>query len=152
MLCAERTIQTNLYNADLSACSIQVLNGLIDGLTDGTHRNDNVLSIRSAVVVEQLVVGADLLVYLVHVLFYNSGECIVVRVACLASLEEDIRVLSRTSRGRDGSGSAHSCGMRLIASMIYHIFQVIVIPCFDLLHLMRGTEAIEEVAVTEPCP
>ena len=152
VLCAE-TDDTDepLQRPTFLPCSIQVLDGLIDGLTDGTHRNDNVLSIRSAVVVEQLVVGADLLVYLVHVLLYNSGKCIVVRVACLASLEEDIRVLSRTSLAADDSGSAHACGMRrLHHDRPYHSGHRNPIPRSSAAHEMYGSHRRSSVTGTLP--
>ena len=55
------------------------------------------LSVSSSVVVEQLVICADLSVYFIHVLLYDCRKSIVVRVTCLSCLEEDIRVLSGTS-------------------------------------------------------
>ena len=55
------------------------------------------LCILSAVVVEQLVVGADLGINFIHVVLYDGRKGIIVRVAGLSRLEEDIRVLSGTS-------------------------------------------------------
>ncbi len=55
------------------------------------------LSIRCTIVVEQLVIRTDLGIYLVHVFLNNRRKCIIVWVAGLSCLEEDIRVLSGTS-------------------------------------------------------
>jgi hypothetical protein len=68
VLCNERTVQVNLNQADLLAGALQVIDHFLDGLADGTHGDDDLLRIGSAVVVEGLVVGADLLVDLVHVI------------------------------------------------------------------------------------
>ena len=143
-ICAERSIKTNFNNTDFLACSTQIINCLLDGITYRSHSDDNFLSIRSSVVVEQLVIGTDLSVNFVHVLLNDCRKSIVVRVACLTSLEEDIRVLSRTSLTR-------MIRIQSIFSVcfdcihIYHIFQIFVIPLLDLLDLMRSTESVEEV-------
>ena len=50
-------------------------------------------------VVEQLIVGANLGIDFVHVLLNDAGNCIVVGVAGLAGLEEDVRILSSTAQG-----------------------------------------------------
>ena len=55
----------------MSPC-YHVVDGLFDCIVYGTHGYDYVLCIRSAVVVEQLVISTDLLVDLVHVLLDNS--------------------------------------------------------------------------------
>ena len=57
---AERSVQTNLDYADLLALGSEVIDSLFNGLVDGTHCDDDLLGIGSAVVVEQLVVCADL--------------------------------------------------------------------------------------------
>ena len=102
------------------------------------------ICILSSVVVEQFVVCSDLFVYFVHVFLYNCRKSIVVRVACFSCLEEDIRVLSRTSLAwmiRVQSVFTELCDRIHIS----HIFQIFIIPCFDLLDLMRCTETVKEV-------
>ena len=93
MLSAERAIQSDLYNTVFAALSIQEVDRFFDGLADGTHCNDHMLCIRCAVVIEQTIVGADLLIDFIHVLFHNCRKSFVILVACLTDLEEDIRVL-----------------------------------------------------------
>ena len=96
MLCAEWAIQSDLYNTIFAALSVQEVNSLFNGLADGAHCNDHMLCIRCAVVIEQSIVGADLFIDFIHVLFHNCRKSFVILVACLTDLEEDIRVLCRT--------------------------------------------------------
>ena len=141
---AERTIQTYLDNAHFLACSYQVVDSLLDGITYRTHCNDDFLSVCSSVVVKQLVVCSDLGVYLVHVFLNDRRHSIVVRITCLSCLEEDIRVLSGTSL----AGMIRiQCVIpeRVDGVHIHQILQVLVIPGLDLLDLMRSTETVEEV-------
>ena len=75
---------------------------------------------------------------------YDCGHCIVVGVAGLSCLEEDIRVLSGTSLA--GMVRVQSMFTECINSIhIYHVLQILVIPGLDLLDLVRCTESIEEV-------
>ena len=78
----------------------RVIDGLLDGIVYGTHGNDHMLSVSCAVVVEQLVIGTDLSVHLIHVFLNDGRKSVVVRVAGLSCLEENIRVLGRTSLAR----------------------------------------------------
>ena len=102
------------------------------------------LCISSAVVVEQLVICTDLSVNLVHVLLNNCRKCIVVGVTCLSCLEENIRVLSRTSLAWMIwiQSVLTECCNRIHIS---HILQILVIPGLDLLDLVRCTETVKEV-------
>ncbi len=94
VLYRERTIQMYIYEADLFALSVEVVDGLLYSVASGAHRDDDAVSVRRAVVVKQLVVSACELVDLAHVVLYNLRQLEIERVACLACLEEDIRVLS----------------------------------------------------------
>ena len=144
LLSAEGTEQADLDNADLLTVGVQVVDDFLGHVVDGAHGDDDAVSIGSAVVVEQLVVGAQLLVDLVHVLLDDCGQCLIVLVAGLTMLEEDIVVLV---------GAAH-CGTlgvqgvlaeRLNGIHVAHFLQILVIPDSDLLDLVGGTEAVEEV-------
>ncbi len=142
--CAERTVQTYLYHTNLPACCQQIVDGLLDGIAYGTHGNDHMFCIRSTIIVEQFITGSDLCIDLVHVLLNDRRKRIIIRITCLASLEEDIRVLSGTSLAR-------MIRIQRIFSVcidgihVNHILQILVIPLLDLLDLMGGTESIEEI-------
>src|SRR5699024_651546 len=131
-------------NADFLACCHQVIDGLFDGITYRTHSDDHMLCVCCSIVVEQFVICSDLLIDFVHVLLYDCRKRIVIRVTCLSCLEEDIRVLCRTSLARM---IRVQCMFTELVHCIHinHIFQIFVIPCFDLLDLMRSTETVEEV-------
>ena len=64
------------------------------------HSHDHAVSVRSTVVVEELVISAELLVDLAHVLFDDTGQSVVVFIAGLAVLEEDITVLGGAAENR----------------------------------------------------
>ena len=141
----ERSVQSYLNKTELCAlCCVEVIYRLFNSITYAAHSNDNMSCIGSTVVVEQLVVCADLLVDLVHVILNDTRNSIIVRIASLTSLEEDIRVLSSTAKYRmlriDSSLSE-----LLDLLEVHHASYVFNIPCLDLLDLMRSSETVEEV-------
>ena len=123
---------------------VEVVNYLLGDVADGAHGDNDAVCVGSAVVVEQPVVGAELGVDLVHVLLNHGGQCVVVGVAGLAVLEEDVAVLVAAAHGgvlgveRVGTEGAHGVH-------VAHLGQVLVVPDLDLLNLMGGAEAVEEV-------
>ena len=145
LVSAEGSVKSNLNKAELCALvGVQVVDGLLDGVTYRAHSNDNVCCIGSAVVVEELIVSADLGIYLAHILLYDAGDSVIVGVAGLASLEEDIAVLSGTAEY--GVLRVDSSLSECLDSVhINHLGNVLLIPYLDLLDLVRGTEAVEEV-------
>ena len=102
------------------------------------------LSVRRPIVIEQLVICAALRVNLVHILLHNSRQSVIIWVAGLSRLEENIRILSGTSLARmvGIQGMLAESGDRVPVS---HLSQVVIIPGFDLLNLVRGTETIKEI-------
>ena len=140
----EGTIQMHLHHADLLALGGHVVDDLLGDVADGAHGDDNPLSVGSAIVVEELIVGAQLLIDLVHVLLHNVGQGVVVGVAGLTMLEENIAVLVR---------AAHVGALRIQGVLaergngvhVAHFLQIVVIPHGNLLDLVRGAEAVEEV-------
>src|SRR5699024_2392687 len=129
---AERSVKTNFDNADFLSCCHQIIDSLFDSIVYRTHCNDHVLSVCSSIIVEQFVVCTDLLVYFVHVALYYCRKSVIVRVTCFSCLEEDIRVLSGSSLagmiGIQGMFTEFSDGIH-----ISHVFQILIIPCLDLL-------------------
>ncbi len=140
----ERTVQTDLDQADLLAVGVQVVDDFLEHVADGAHGHDDAVGIGCAVVVEQIVVGAQLLVDLRHVLLDHGGQRVVNAVAGLTVLEEDVAVLVAAAHLRvlgvqsAGRGTPH--GLH-----VAHFLQIGVVPLLDLLDLVGGTEAVEEV-------
>ena len=144
LLGCEGAEQTDLHQTDLLAVGVQIVDDLLGHIADGAHGHNDAVSVGSAVVVEQLIVGAQLGVDLVHVLFHHGGQGLVVLVAGLAVLEEDIAVLMAAAHmgmlGVQGVTAELGHGVH-----VAHVLQILVVPHGDLLDLMAGTEAVEEV-------
>ena len=79
---------------------VEVVDDLLSNIADGAHGDDDTVSVRSAVVVEELIVRSELLIYLVHVLLDNVRKRLIELVAGLAVLEECISVLVGTAHVR----------------------------------------------------
>ena len=123
---------------------VQIVDDLLGHVADGAHGHDHAVGVGGAIVVEQLIVGAQLGVDLCHALLHHGGQSVIVLVAGLAVLEEDITVLVR---------AAHM-GMlgvqRVLAELghgvhVAHILQIVIIPNGNLLDLVAGAETVEEV-------
>ena len=141
---AERTVQANLHEADLFAVGVHVVDNFFRDVADGAHGDDDTISVGSAVVVEELIVGAELFVDLAHVLLDDCGQRVVVLVAGLTVLEEDVAILVAAAHGR--MLRIQRVGTERLDSLhVAHFLQVGVIPHGDLLDLVGGTETIEEV-------
>ena len=144
VLCNERSVKTNFDKTDLFACGVHVVDDLFRNVADRAHGDDNAVSVGSAVVVEGLVVCAQLFVDLVHVLLNDSGESVVVGVASLSVLEEDVAVLGRAAE-HGVLGVDRALSESVYCVHVDHILEVFVVPSLDLLDLVGGTEAVKEV-------
>ena len=88
---------------------------------------------KRAVEDEKLGVRSDLSVNLIHVLLNNLGKSLIVCVACLSCLEEDVGILCRTSL-------AGMLGIKRMAAesvdcvLIHHILKVLIIPHLNAVH------------------
>ena len=140
----EGAVQTHLHEAHLLAVGVEVVDDLLGHVANGAHSHDDAVGVRGAVVVEQLVVGAQLRVHLLHVLLHHGRQVVVDGVAGLAVLEEDVAVLVGAAHGRalrvqgvlaEGAHGVH----------VAHLGQIVVVPHLDLLDLVGGAEAVEEV-------
>ena len=144
MFCRERTIEVYLHQTNLFASGVQIVDGLFSGLADRAHCDDHPLGVSGAVIVEQLVFGADLGVDLIHIIFGYADDRVIIFIAGLAHLEEDIRVLRRTALR--GMLRIQRAAAELVHRVfIQHIIKVLIVPHLDLLHLMRGSETVKEM-------
>ena len=139
-----RTIQAHLDKADLLAMSVEVVDDLLEGVHEGAHADHDVLSLGITVVIEEVIVGAELLVHLVHVVLNDRRQLVVGGVASLTMLEEDVAVLMGAAVVRM-LGVERVVAERLDSGHVDHVGQVVVVPNGDLLNLVRGAEAVEEV-------
>ena len=127
----------------------QSVHGLLDGLTDGPHGNDDIFRIRRAYIVEGLVAAAGDLLDFFHIVVNDFRNLVVEFIGGLTHLEEDIRILR---------GSADDRMFRIqrpVPEFLYGIHidelcQVIIVQHFDLLNLVGGTEAVEEMQERHP--
>ncbi|MPM24338.1 hypothetical protein SDC9_70820 [bioreactor metagenome] len=140
----EGTVQPHLQKPHLFAVGIEVVDNFLGHVADGAHGNDHAVRVGRAIVVEELIIGAQLLVDLDHVFFHHGGQRVIVLVAGLAVLEEDVAVLVRAAGG-GALGVQRVLAERAHGVHVAHFLQVLVIPHGNLLHLMRGTEAVEEI-------
>ena len=90
----------NLHKAGLFALGVQIVNGLFHGTRNAAHCNNDAVGVGCAVVVEQVIVSACQSAYLFEIIFNNLRKRVVVRVAGLAHLEEDVGVLHRSAHKR----------------------------------------------------
>ena len=144
MLGAEGAIQVYLDHAHFFAARVQKIYGFLNGVAHRAHSHNHTVCVRRAVVVKQPVIRAQLLVDGVHIHLSSGNRVVIVAVAGLSVLEEHITVLRRAAQHRllrvQGAGAE-----RLHIVHIHHRPQVLIVPGLNLLHLMRGTEAVKEM-------
>ena len=144
VLPAEGAVQAHLDKTDLFPADQLVVDDLLDGLADRAHGHDDLLGIGVAVVIEEVVVAADHGVDLVHVFLHHTGEGIIELVGDLTLLEEDIGVLGAAAQhGTVGGKPAIPEGIHRGA--VHQRFELLIVPYLDLLDLVGGAEAIEEM-------
>ncbi len=138
--------QKGLYldKAGLLAVGVEVVNGFFNRFAGAAHRDDDMLGVGRAVVVEELVVCADLGVDLVHILLDDFGQGVVEFVPGLLGLEEDIRVLGRAALY--GVVGVQRIGAEAVdVAPVDELRQILVAPHGDLVILVGGAESVEEV-------
>jgi hypothetical protein len=140
----EGPVQVDLDEADRLAVGLQVLHGLAHGIGPGAHDDDHPLCLRIAEILEQPVLPAGELGEFLHVRLHDSGRPGVVGIDGLAALEIHVGVLRR---------AAHEGVIRIESALAVGDHQVVadhradlrVGEQGDLVHLVRGAEAVEEV-------
>ena len=141
---AEGTVEMHLDQAQLLALLVEVVDGLLDGLAAAAHGDDHALGIGGAHVVEELVLAAHQRADLLHDLFHDGGGGVVELVGRLTVLEVDVGVLRGAGLMRMiGVKGAVAEGLDLVPG--HQGLDVLVINRVDLLHLMAGAEAVEEM-------
>ena len=148
----ERTIEPDFEHAGLAAVRVEIVDRLFDRLRAAAHQNDDLFGVLRAVVFIQRVASAGDLEHVVHRLFDDRGDGVVILVARLSSLEVDVGVL----RGASLSGVLGVERARLEFLDVGHVLFVddlLDVGIVDHLHLgdlVRGAEAVEEVQEGDP--
>ncbi len=144
MLHGEGTEQVDLDEAHLLTALHQIVNHLGQCLADRAHGYHNALGIGSTVVVEQLIVAAGDLVDLAHIFLNDGRQRIVCGVAGLAGLEEGIGILQGVAQG--WMLRAQGVILKLLNGVpIQHLAKILIVQDLDLLDLVGGPEAVEEM-------
>ena len=145
----KRTIETDFHQTDFLTLSVHVVYHFLSGVAHRTHGDHDRLSVRRTVVIEELIVGPQLLVDLPHVLLHHVRKRIIILVPGLVDLEEDVGILGRTAQDRmlrvQSTGAERGQGVH-----VHHVLQVLIVPHLHFLDLVGGAEAIEEVQEGHP--
>ena len=144
MFCAERSEQMNLYKTDFLAFGGKIIDDFPNGAGNGSHGDNNAVSVWRAVVVKQMVSTSGDFGKGFHVIVYNSWQSVVERVVCLANLEIDVSVLNRRSQAR--MFRIERLSAECVQSFVVNQRQPLrVIDQFHLAHFVRRSEPVEEV-------
>ncbi len=112
-----------------------VVNGFLSGLSDRTHGNDHAVSIGRAVVVEKVIFAASDFGDFGHIVFNDFGNCLIVAVACLTMLEENVAVFSHTaSHGSVGGEGAFAERCESLA--VEQRLEILSVELLDLLNFV----------------
>ena len=144
MLRRKRSVEPYLDESDFLTFFQKRIYRLLCGLTDRTHRYDNMFRVRSADIIKRLIISARLFCNLIHVIFYDIRNRIIMLILRFSALEIDIRVLRRTDSLRMFRRQ------RSLSELIYsvHVDQLfidIVIDQFHFLNFMGSSETVKEV-------
>ena len=120
------------------------IDGLVGGLAAAAHQHDDLLGVRRSDVIEQVILSPDDSGEVVHALLDDPGALEIVRVDGLASLEVDVRVLAGASKDRAVRVHA-SAAVGQHQLVVDHRPHVVDGQLLDLVDLVRGAEAVEEV-------
>ena len=134
----------DINETDLFTLCGEVIYGLLGSLGSRTHQDDDAFRVGGTVIIEEMILPAGELADLGHIFLRSFGDGIHLLVAGLAALEEDVGI----HRGTAGSGMLRVQRVGAEGPQSIHVHQrpeILIVQCFDLLDLMRGTEAVEEV-------
>ena len=141
----EGTEQMHFHQTHALAAFVQVVDGFLDDFTGRTHADDHAVGFGVAHIVEQAMLAAGDGGHFLHVFQHDAGHGVIVQVAGFAVLEEDVGVLGGAADM--GMFRVHGIGAELFDLVPGNqLADVFVIDGLDLLHFVRGTETVEEVA------
>ena len=140
----ERTVQVYGNQTNFFTFRSQIVDRLADSFGNRTHSDDDILSIRSSVIIEKAVFATGNFRDFIHVFLYDGRNSLIVVIARFTVCKESIGILGHTA----------SNGMFRVERTVAEFFQsflvdqrseVFILQHFDFLNLMRGTESVEEI-------
>ncbi len=140
----EGAVQVDIQQSDLFTLGGQVVDGLLGRLGGAAHQHHHALGIGRTIIIKQPVLPARQLADCGHVVLHRIGNRRNLLVARLAALEEDVGVHGRAAGGG-------MLGVQRVAAEgaqrihIHQRAQILVVECLDLLNLVAGAEAVEEM-------
>ena len=134
----------NGEKTDFFALTIEVIDDFFNRFTHGAHGNDQPLSIRSTVIIEEMIFTAGNFRNFGHVSFDNVGQFLPVAIGHFALLEIDIRVLHRAFEHRMVRVEA-AAAERVDGIAVKQTCQRVIVHDFNLLHFVRCAETVKEV-------
>ena len=149
VLDGEGAVESHLDHAHLLSPGHHMLDGLVRGLRARAHDDDDPFGIGSAHVVEEVVLAAGMGGNLVHGFLDDARNGQIVLVDGLPALEIDVGVLAGTTDG----GPVGTHGTLVVPQyllLVHHVPDGLVVDEFQLLHLVRGPETVEEVDEGHP--
>ncbi len=151
LLRGERLEEADLEHADLLAGGDERGDGFRNGTGTRAHHDHDALGVGRARVVDEVVAATGLGRQLVHDLLHDAGHRQVERVGRLPRLEEGVGVLGRAADDRGVRVEATRPVREdiLVADEGAHH---IVVEDRDLVDLVGGPEAVEEVEERQPGP
>ena len=134
----------HLNEAHLLALGGQVVYHLTDRVADRAHGHHHMFGLGIAEVVEELILSAGEFRDPLHVLFHDGRECLVGRVDGFTVLEEGVVVLAGMT---DRRVLRVQCAVTELLQLcpVHQFCHVVEIQDLDLLDLVAGAEAVEEV-------
>ena len=144
MLGREGTVEMHLNKSRLAALGVQVGHDFLEAVGNAAHGDHDVLCVGRAVVVKQLIIAARQGIDLRHIVLNDAGNRVVVGVDGLAALEGGVGVLHGGTHDR-ALTVQRALAETVQSFLVHELCQIGKIQHVDLLDLMRGTEAVEEV-------
>mmetsp|Transcript_36539 Transcript_36539/g.79097 ORF Transcript_36539/g.79097 Transcript_36539/m.79097 type:complete len:607 (-) Transcript_36539:643-2463(-) len=136
--------QTDLQDADLLTLLDQVGGSLTAGHSSTSHDDDHILGLWMTIIPVESEAVAGLLFHQSGLLLEARDERLVVAVASLAGLEEDVGTLGLALHvGVPGVQGGLVVGLDGLP--VDHALDGVVVEQFDLVDFVTGSEAIEEV-------
>ena len=130
---------------DLLAFGIQSVDDFASGLGNGTHGDDDALSVWIAIVAEWVILTSGETARFSEILLNDWGDFVEVLVLSLTGLEVDIVILSATAGDWVGVW-VKSAGSELL-DLVHakELLPLLFVDELDVLDFVGGTETIEEV-------